>query len=78
MINSPNGAYTVADWVIEKDGQFEMLRPMLFKEQMAKYIADYPELLDRVNKIQLEYSLDRDDTEAIIRFYNDRARMVLK
>lgn len=67
------------EWVIEKDGgQAEYLTQLHFDVQMAKYIADYPVLLHKLQSHQLEYTNAKDDTRAIIKYYNEYARVNLK
>ncbi|HZY78305.1 MAG TPA: hypothetical protein VFE50_02195 [Cyclobacteriaceae bacterium] len=66
------------DWVVEKDGQSDLLTQLHFNVQMAKYLEDYPALLHRLQSNQLEYTKDKDDTQAIVKYYNEYARINLK
>jgi hypothetical protein len=61
---------TVTDWIIEKDGQADKLTRKRFKELMPEYLADFPELLDKVTTKKLSY----DDTEKIVEMYNTYMR----
>jgi len=66
----------VEEYVIEKDGKSELVNEMQFQKQMEGYIGDYPALMDRIRKGQLDYRRAKDDTQVIIKFYNDWAKMV--
>ncbi len=61
------GSSTVTCWVIEKEGKADKLTKKKFKELLPTYLSDYPKLLDKIENDQLGYN----DTENIIRMYND-------
>lgn len=66
------------DWILEQGGGLERVDEMHFQEQMQRYIGDYPALMNRIKNGQLDYRRAKDDTQAIIKFYNDYARMTSK
>jgi hypothetical protein len=61
------GFATITDWVIEKDGKVDKLNKKKFKELMPVYLSDYPELAEKV----INKTFDYDDTEKIVKNYND-------
>jgi len=75
IVSNGQYSYTQHEWFVEKDGKQEKLTQLHFEEQLAEYIGDYPALFERVKRNQLTYSNAKDDTQAIIKFYNDRAKM---
>jgi hypothetical protein len=69
-MQSIGGLYTVATWLIEKEGKIEKLTKSTFKKLMTKYLSDYPELITKINNKILAY----DDTEEIIRIFNEKMK----
>jgi hypothetical protein len=65
------GVSTATDWVIEKDGIADKLTKRKFKELIPTYLSDYPDLLHKITNDELSY----DDTEKIIKMYNEYWRV---
>lgn len=78
FISNGQFSYTLEEWIVERDGKQEKLTQLHFEDQMAEFVGDYPALLERVKRNQLTYSNAKDDTRAIIKFYNEWAKMVPK
>ena len=72
---NPNGLSTKLveeKWAVEKEGTFETLSRKTFKKFMPAYLADYPELAEKVrNKV---IGFEYENTRQIIARYNEYFR----